>query len=222
MISNNTPLVGLVSLVIVIAVIAALGALGISRSDILRPNTSAAEARAKDQETKLKDQKAAIDMKSYEAIQAARAQAEQEKIRLEVDARQRELEQSLTLQRERAAQDMELVRLTRYALSLAGALAVLIASVGLTVGMIRLSLSRWVPARPQVVYADPWDNHAWKAEQICHAQEVEMAERRSALVWRAARRPTVNGNGRHPPESRPVEATGLKTARVHARLATQQ
>ena len=212
MISNNTPLVGLVSLVIVIAVIAALGALGISGSDILRPNTSAAEARAKDQETKLKDQKAAIDMKSYETIQTARTQAEQEKIRLEVEARQRELEQSLTLQRERAAQDMELVRLTRYALSLAGALAVLIASVGLTVCIIRFSLSRWVPAQPQVVYADPWHDHAWRTDQIRHAHRIEMAERGSALVWRAARKPTVSGNGRHPLEDKPIEATKVKVA----------
>jgi len=222
MVSNNTPLVGLVSLVVVIAVIAALGALGISGSDILRPNTSAAEARARDQETKLKDQKANIDMKSYETIQTARTLAEQEKIRLEVEARQRELEQTLALQRERAAQDMELAHLTHYALSVAAALAVLIVSVGLTVCIIRFGLSRWVTAQPQVVYADPWHDHAWRTDQIRHAHEIEMAERGSVLIWRTAQRPTVRGNGRHPPEDKPIEATGLKTVRANARSAKQQ
>lgn len=211
MISNNTPLVGLVSLVIVIAVIAALGALGISGSDILNPNTSIATARAKDQETRLRDQKAAIDMKNYEIIQNARTQAEQDKVRLEVEARQSELEQTLVLQRGRAAQDMELARLTHYALSVAGALAVLIVSVGLTVGVIRFSLSRWATTQPQVVYADPWHDHTWRTDQIHRARGIEMAERGSALVWQTTWKSTVSGNGRKPPEDKAIEAE-LKVA----------
>lgn len=212
MVSNNTPLVGLVSIIGVVAVIAALGALGVSGSDMLNPNTSGAAARAKDLETSLKEQQAAIDMKNYEAVQTARTQAEQEKIRLEVDARQRELEQSLTLSRERAVQDMELARLTRYALSIAGALAILIVSIGLTFGLIRYSLNRWTAAQPQVVYADPWDNLAWKTEQIRHARNIEVAERESARIWRDAQKPKVSGDGRKPAEDKLAGVSKLRAA----------
>ena len=101
MATNVISLSGLIGIVLVVAIIAATAGWALCDSDLLNYNTSAAAARAQDQKTQEQTQRAAIDLQYYEAIQATRIQAEQEKLRLELEARQRELDQNLAYQHKR-------------------------------------------------------------------------------------------------------------------------
>jgi hypothetical protein len=217
MASNNTPLAGLVGIILVVAAIAAVAGLAISGTDLLNPKTSDAIWQEKTQAVQSKTAKDAIDLEAYraqkaaeiekgaldvanyKAVQAARAQAEQDKIRLDVQAREREL-----------AQNLELARQIRYVAWAVGALAILIVSVGVAVCLIQLGHSRLALAQAQATQANPWHNPTWRTEQIRGARKIEAVERESALVWRAAQKAVVGGNGKHPPKDEPLESVGRR------------
>ena len=207
MVMNSAPLSGLIGIVLVVVLIGIIAGLAISGSDLLNYNTNAAAARAQDQKTQEQSQRAAVDLQYYKAIQAARTESEKEILRLELEARQHELEQNLALQRERAEQDLELARLTRYVVLAVGPLATLIVCIGLTAFLIQYGRSLLVLAQNEAARAALWHAPAWRAEQIRLAREREGAERETALAQQTARRPATGGNGRHPPKSEPVKGT---------------
>ena len=212
MVSNNTPLVGLIGIVSVVALIGAIAGLGLADTDLLNSNTSAAEARALDQETQEQALKAAIDagvyraegaakiervfsdVTNYIAIQRAQTHAEVGKIQLAVEATQQQVEQ-----------DLELARLTRYVTLMAGTSAALIVSIGLAMFLIQCGRSRVTSAQTKGVQMNLWQAPAWRAEQIRRARERERSERRVALSQQTIEQSISGGNGQHPPESKEPE-----------------
>jgi hypothetical protein len=205
MVSNNTPLAGLLGILVATALIGAISGLALSGTDLLNFNTSAVEARIREQEAQLEADKAAIDLQYYEIIQAARTESEKEELRLELEARKRELEEDLAHQRARNELYLALARPTRYAVLVVGTLATLIVSVGLSVFLIQYGRSRLVLAQAEVTHAAPWHAPAWRAEQIRRAREQEVAERELALGQQAGREPATGGNGRHRPNDKLIE-----------------
>jgi hypothetical protein len=177
---NSTPLSGLIGIVLVVALIGTIAGLALAGTDLLNSNTSAAAARAQDQETWAHAQHAAIDLKlqqakseaeiekitsdleNYRAIQAAQAQAERDKLKLEVAAQQRELNQNLAF-----------TRLTRFVTLAVITLATLIVSVGLATFLVQWGRSRyWLPStQAEAAQAAAWHVPAWRAERIRRARE---------------------------------------------------
>ncbi|KPL20467.1 MAG: hypothetical protein AMJ93_11885 [Anaerolineae bacterium SM23_84] len=214
MATNVISLSGLIGIVLVVAIIAATAGWALCDSDLLNYNTSAAAARAQDQKTQEQTQRAAIDLQYYEAIQATRIQAEQEKLRLELEARQRELDQNLAYQHKRTERELELARLTRYVLLAVGSLAILIMSIGPTVFLIQHSHSRSLVARAEAEAAQTalWHIPAWRVEQIRRAREREIRERETAMGQQAIERSATGGNGRNAPRNQPTECTKRQVA----------
>jgi len=222
---NSTPLSGLIGIVLVVALIGTVAGLALAGTDLLNSNTSAAAARAQDQETWAQTQKAAIDLKlqqakseaeiekitsdleTYEAIQAAQAQAEKDKIGLEVVARQRELDQNLAF-----------TRLTRFAILAVATLATLIVSAGLATFLVQWGRSQWVLAQAKAAQAVAWHVPAWRAEQVRHARARERAERKAALGQQAVSKSATGGNGKHPPKGRPLMRPVEKPAAQYLRV----
>jgi len=212
MVMNSTPLSGLIGIIVVVVLIGTVAGLALADTDLLNFNTSAAAARAQDQETQLQGQKATSDMElyqaenaatiekvrsdlaNYKAIQAAHTQAEKDKIGLEVTARQRELDQNLAL-----------ARLTRLVGLTVVALAALIVIGGLGIFLIQYGRSRVLLAQAQTTQATMWDNPIWRTEQIRQARAREILERQAALGQQAIGQSTTGGNGRYPPESEPTQ-----------------
>lgn len=227
MVMNSTPLSGLIGIVLVVALIGTAAGLALAGTDLLNSNTSAAAARAQDQETWAQAQETSIDLKlhraekeaeiakiasdleTYEAIQAAQAQAEKDKIRLEVVARQRELDQNLAF-----------TRLTRFVILAVATLATLIVSAGLATSLVQWSRSRYrLPlTQAEAAQAAAWHVPAWRAEQIRHARARESAGRKAALGQQAVSKSATGGNGKHPPKGwplmRPVEKQTAQYSRV--------
>jgi hypothetical protein len=204
----------MIGIVSVVALIGAIAGLGLADTDLLNSNTSAAEARARDQETQERALKAAIDADAYRAegaakiervfsdvtnyiaIQRAQTRAEVERIQLAVEATQHQVEQ-----------DLELARLTRYVVLVAGISAALIMSIGLAIFLIQCGRSRLVLAQAKVPQANLWQVPAWRAAQVRRARERERTERWVALSQQAIEQSIVGGNGKHPPESKETEDT---------------
>ena len=84
---------GLVGLVIVVAILALVAGAALSGSDLLNPNTSAANAEAITHATESKSEKEALDRRLLEA----QVEAEEKRIRQETVARQRESDRAFAL-----------------------------------------------------------------------------------------------------------------------------
>ena len=204
MVPNNTPLAGMLGIIVVIAMIGVISGVAISGTDLLNFNTSAAEARIQEMEAELQLEKDAIDLQYYEAIQAAQTESEKEALRLELEAQKDRLEQELAHQRAQDELDLALARPTRYVVLAVGTLTALIVSVGLAVFLIQYGRSRLVSAQAEATHAHaaPWNVPAWRAEQIRHAREREIAERMHAMDQKITREPGTGGNGNHPPKDK--------------------
>jgi hypothetical protein len=204
----------MVGLVVIVALLALVAGGALSGSDLLNPKTSdaialekrlAAESKAAKDATDLQAyqaqkaaeiEKANSDLANYQAIQAAKAQAELDRIRSEAEAYQRKLEQ-----------DLMLARLTTYTLLAGGTLTSLVLGIGATIFLRQLGRSRLILARAQAAQSDPWRNTTFRAEAKRQARANELAVLESAAVWQAiARRSAAGGNGKKPPEPECVKA----------------
>lgn len=165
-----------------------------------RSQKEAADLEAYRAQKEAEKDKAAFDLANYKAQEAIRLQAELARLQAEIRSRERELEQNLALQHKRATQDMELARDMQAMFSVAGGLAILIVSGGLTFSMVLYSLSRWGSGRTKTRYTMVWHDPIWRAKQVQGARTIEFIERQSALIWPVPRRSTVGGNGRFPPD----------------------
>lgn len=209
---------GLVGLVIVVAILALAAGGALSGSDLLNPKTSDAIWQEKTQAVQSKAAKDATDLEayraqktaeiektnsdlaSYKAIQAAKVQAEQEKIRQDVEARQRKLEQ-----------DLALARRAQEALMTGVKWAILVLSAGVAAFLGQLGYCRLMLARAQTAQYDLWRNPAYREEARRQARQKEVGDREVALAWQsAAQKPTVGGNGKHPPKYGPEPVKALQ------------
>lgn len=193
---NSTPWAGLAGVLLTVAMISAAAGVALSGTDFLNYNTSAAAARALDQETDFEAQKAAIDLEYYRALQSVQTQSEQEELRLRREALKRELDQRLAHERKMANLQIELTRLTRYVVLSVGIAAALILSSGAAAFLVLHGRSQLASARAKAVGADLWRDPVWRAEQLRRARAVEIAERRATLQ-QAEQGSAVGGNGRH-------------------------
>jgi hypothetical protein len=197
---------GLVGLVVVVAILALVAGAALSGSDLLNPNTSAANAEAINRATQSKLEQEALDRK----LQEARVEAELNRIRQETVARQRESEQALELAIQR--QQHELAQVERRdqvinsvlpMMAVAMMIAVLIVSSGLTYYLIQSGRSRWGMAKAQsprrVTNVDTWHDPAWRAQQINRARANEVAQHWAESARQATSKPAPGGNGQPPP-----------------------
>jgi hypothetical protein len=183
MLVDRNPNSGLVGVIVVLVVTGMVLGLALSTTDLMNPNQSVAEARAKDAETQVAAQKADIDLAYYRAARAA----DQEKLWLEVEARKRELEQNLRL-----------AELTRYVLLGSGGLSMVVVSSGLAAFLVLYGRGRWTLAKSQKASpAENWQDPHWRAEQIYLAREQERERRQATLAQKTTTKTRGSGNGQY-------------------------
>jgi hypothetical protein len=83
---ESRPLAGLASILLLVAILSTVAAFGFSNTDLANNITRSAEARAKDEQTKIDVEKANIDLELYRQ----KVQAEQEQIRINSEMQSKE------------------------------------------------------------------------------------------------------------------------------------
>lgn len=192
----------------------ALG-LALIKSDLVNPIRAVADFRRAKVETEREAQQNEIDLRQYEALQAARTQAEIERLREEIqylkqtheqDLRQMEEEtrylqlaheQNLRYAQEQAALRMQLLRLLGYTGITALGLALISLSVGFSVYIAR----RHPPSTK--VSADVWTTER-KRRAIAVARRRERESRQQGLEFQERLRELfstpVGSNGHEDPD----------------------
>jgi hypothetical protein len=190
--NNSSPFNGLVPVILVLVLIGGIAALALSGSDLTNFITNSAKAKGLTQQLEVQAQKDAIDLSNYKALQDSQAQAQAAKTLAEAEAYQRSLEQqaqfqlqqnqrALDFQRQEDLLKLEASRFTRMALPVAGALAVLVLSLGGAVCLVQIGRSRVMSSRGAAKTGDVWQDNAWKRNQIALARQQERLERSSVL-----------------------------------------
>ena len=85
---ESRPLAGLASILLLVAILSVVAAFGFSNTDLANSITRSAEARAKDERTKIDAEKANIDLELYRQ----KVQAEQEQIKINSEKQKKEAE----------------------------------------------------------------------------------------------------------------------------------
>lgn len=85
---ESRPLAGLASILLLVAILSAVAAFGFSNTDLANSITRSAEARAKDELTKIDAERANIDLELYRQ----KVQAEQEQIKINSEKQKKEAE----------------------------------------------------------------------------------------------------------------------------------
>lgn len=200
---------GLFATVLLIALISAGFGITASSTDVFNYNTSAAEARAKDQQTKIDAEKAAMDLELYRQ----QIQTETEEIRIETERQQKQAELDLARmqdnyrieaeqQRIKVQQQLELQRLAGF--SILGILTLLTITliIGFAYrffrrGQLRSITGNTLKTPSSKPIMDPWhDNLEWKQQQIKLARQREQETRIAANSQkiRVSRRANTNSS----------------------------
>jgi hypothetical protein len=173
--------------IVVLVGIGALLALGWSDSDLVHPIRSIADYQRSQMEIGRDALKREIDVRQYAILQAARTQAEVQKI-LEENRHTRALHaQQMRQEQERMALVLDLRRLIAQAAIVVGGLSALALSVGVSV-----YIGRQRPA-PVRVTADAWTPDR-KQRAVAAARRREREQRQAMLGYPAAKSPRSEPN----------------------------
>lgn len=212
---SSSSVFGAIAFMVILATVVALVAgLSLASNDVFNPNTSSAAALEKKLAAEGKAAKDAVDLDAYRAqkaaevekknfdlanyktVEAAKVQAEMDKIRLEVITQQSKSEQDLTF-----AQQINAAWTT----GIQWALKIL--SVGVAACLGLLGYSRLVLAQAQATQSDPWHNPVFRVAARNQARKNEQARHEAVLAWQAAaQKSTISGNGKKPPKQEPIKA----------------
>lgn len=182
--NNSSPFSGLVSVILVLVLIGAFAALALSGSDLTNFMTNRAKAQAMTQQNEIDAQKARIDLENYKNIQNSQAKVEQDKLQADAEAYKQSLDQqllhqqqqndlALQLQAQKALQQAQTSHLAGTILAGAGAFALLVLSLGVAAWLIQFGYSRYLVARSSATVNDPWQNVAWRKQQVYLSRQRE-------------------------------------------------
>jgi hypothetical protein len=204
---ESRPLAGLAAILLLAAVLGAFATFGFSNTDLANTITRSAEARAKDQQTKIDSEKAQVDLEVYRQ----QSQLELEKIQIDKEKQSKQAQIDLAQmqdnyqinaeqQRIRVQQQLEFERLVR--LSILGGLILiaLVLILGFGYRVIKHEQLRVIANEQSKAYQgkltiNPWrDNPAWKREQIRNARQREQQTRIAANTQKVRLSRSANPN----------------------------
>ena len=139
----SQPLAGIVGLVVVVALLGGMAFLGLSGTDLANFNTSAAEARARDQQTSIDAKKAEIDLEAYKENAELDKEFQQRRHELELQKLEDDLRQQTETQQNLDLVRVEFDRALRLAALITGSLAALMLCAALTYAAVRFTSSRF-------------------------------------------------------------------------------
>lgn len=176
---NNSLFGGLAKVILTLVIIGFVVGLAISGSDLANFITNSAKAQAIKNQNDLQAQKDAVDIKNYQTIQETITQTKIDQLRADSAAYQKSLEQGLQFQAQKAAQELETARWIRYIETGIGSFIAFCFGTGLVILMILIGRSRLILAQAKVKQTDPWEDAAWRKEQIRIFRERERVMRKT-------------------------------------------
>jgi hypothetical protein len=177
--SNSSPFGGLAKVILILIIIGVLVGLVLAGSDVTNFMTNSIKAQAIKNQNDYQAQKDAIDLKNYQAVQAATTQTQIDQLQADNIAHQKMLDQNLQLQTQKAAQDLETGRWISYIEIGIGSFIAFCLGIGSLILVILIGRSRLVMAQARVNQADPWQDAAWRRERIRIFRERERVMRKT-------------------------------------------
>ncbi len=179
--NNGSSFDGLVKVIVVLVIIGALAVLGLTQSDLTNFLANSVKADAMRQQNAIQAQKDAIDLQNYQTVQDTLTQTRIDQLLAEDAAHQEALEQQLQLDAQKAVREMETARLVAYLWTGAGIF--LVACIGIAILLFAIKAGR---SRPGAIQAekkpvDPWQDPAWRKQQIWISRQEERAIRGSRI-----------------------------------------
>ncbi|MBE0683963.1 MAG: hypothetical protein IH589_18845 [Anaerolineales bacterium] len=163
---NNSPFEGLAKVILILVAIGILVGLVLTGSDITNFITNSAKAEAIKQQNELQAQKNAIDLEAYQLS-----------VNQQLLAQQEQAVKELQFQEQKAAQELELARLSSYLWVGAGVFVAFCFGVGFVILMIQFGRSLLITSQAQVKKTDVWQNPVWRKQQIEISRQLERAQR---------------------------------------------